>query len=329
MAQQHLTSPNPPIAAIDVGSNTIHLVVAIPHKDDGERLETLVDELEFVRLGAGVGATGRIDPERARRGMATIKRLRNLARQAGASIVLGAATEVMRLAANGPEFLARARAELGLEIPIISGDQEAAFTFWGAISARDLAPEQPVAVADLGGGSIELVLGRGRRLDWRHSLPLGSGALHDRFVHSDPPTADELHAVRDATAATLETVSLPDDAPEGHLFIACGGTATTLLFFAQRALNIPAGRANLSRAEMEQASKLLATFPAQEIADRYAIEAQRARILGAGAAVLATLMGRLRASVMEVSQHGIREGMILSYSRHGARWLEAAQSGED
>lgn len=328
MEQQHASAPNQPVAAIDVGSNTIHLVVAIPHLSDGSTLEVLADELEFVRLGAGVGATGRIAPERAERGMAALRRLRDLARQAGAQTMLGAATEVMRLAANGPEFLAQARTALGLEIPIISGEQEAALTFWGAISDRDLASGQPVAVADLGGGSMELVLGAGRRLTWRSSLPLGSGALHDRFVRSDPPALAELQALRRETGAVLDTLDLPAPTAESPLLIACGGTATTLLSFARSALGVPTDRANLSRAEIEQALNALAARPAQEVAERYAVEGQRARILGAGAGVLAALMDHLKAAVMEISRRGIREGMILSYALHGERWLEAAQRGE-
>ena len=369
MQQPAATAPNLPIAAIDVGSNTIHLVVARPRPHAGEGLEVLVDELEFVRLGAGVGTTGRIAPERAERGMAALRRLRDLAAQAGASIILGAATEVMRLATNGPEFLARAKAELGLDISIISGEQEAALTFWGANSGRQLAPEQPVAVADLGGGSIELVLGSGQRLDWRRSLPLGSGTLHDRFFHIDPPAPGEMEALRREVAAVLEKLTLPGasaktsqapdarrvnsrleaappspparaktnarhvDRPAGHsqegrLFIVCGGTATTMLFFARSALGIPAEQTHLSRAEMAAAIELLARLPAQEIAERYGVEAQRARILSAGALVLAVLMEHLRASAMQISQRGIREGMILSYARHGVRWLDAAQRGE-
>ncbi len=324
MKQPNASSSHQPVAAIDVGSNTIHLVVAVPHLRDS-RLEVLADELEFVRLGAGVGSTGRIAPERAERGMAALRRLRDLAKAAGAHPILGAATEVMRLAANGPEFLGRARAELGLEIPVISGEQEAALTFWGATSDRDLAPDQPVAVADLGGGSMELGLGIGQRLNWRCSLPLGSGTLHDRFIRSDPPTRDELQALRQETTAALDALALPAPVHAGHRLVVCGGTATTLLYFVHSALGVSADRANLSPAELEAAITVLATLSAKEVGERYGVEMQRAHLLGAGAAVLASLMDYVKAAGMEVSQRGIREGMILSYALHGERWLEAAR----
>lgn len=328
MEQQSASAPNQPVAAIDVGSNTIHLVVAIPRVSNGVTLEVLADELELVRLGAGVSATGRIAPERAERGMAALRRLRDLAQASGARIILGAATEVMRLAANGPEFLARIRDELGLEIPVISGEQEAALTFWGATSDRELASEQPVAVADLGGGSMELVLGTGRRLTWRRSLPLGSGTLHDRFISSDPPALAELQTLRTETDAVLAALALPASAQDNPLLVVCGGTATTLLYVARQALGVPAERANLSRAEIEQAIQVLTALSAQEIAERYSVEGQRASILGAGATVLAALMQRLRTAAMEISRRGIREGMLLSYALHEERWLEAAQNGK-
>lgn len=327
-ARQHMqqaeTLYNQPLAAIDVGSNTIHLVVGIPRQQQENRLETLADELEFVRLGAGVGSTGRIAPERFERGLAVLKRLRDLARQAGAATILGAATEVMRKAANGPEFLARAKAELGLEIALISGDQEAALTFWGATSDRALGDAQPVAVADLGGGSMELVLGLGEQIAWRRSVPLGSGSLHDQFIRSDPPTAGELAALRADVGTYLGTLDLPPETHNGGMLIVCGGTATTLLTFSWNALSLSPAQTHLTRDEVEQGIALLLALPAAEIAEQYGVEAARAQILGAGASVLAALMERLGVGRMEISHRGIREGMILSYARHGSAWLEAA-----
>lgn len=328
MQPQHTADTRQPIAAIDVGSNTIHLVAGIPQGEHNNRLEILKDELEFVRLGAGVSTGKRIASDRFERGLAVLRRLRDLAREAGAQTILCAATEVMRKAANGPEFLARARAELGLDIFVISGEQEAAFTFWGASSDRALGQQEPVAVADLGGGSMELVLGLGQRLAWRRSIPLGSGTMHDHFVQSDPPTPEEIAALRSNVASFLSALDLPDQAPQERLLIVCGGTATTLLAFSWSALGITPAQTSLSRAEVEQGIATLLTYPAEEIARSYGVEAPRAQILGAGAAVLLELMRCLGVERMEISQRGIREGMILSYARHGAAWLEAAERGE-
>ncbi len=288
----------------------------------------LIDELEFVRLGAGVGQTGYIAAERFERGLAVLAQLYEQARRAGAEIILGAATEVMRQAANGPEFLARAKAMLGLEIPVISGDQEAALTFWGATSNRALRPDQVMAVADLGGGSMELALGTGQRLAWRRTMQLGSGTLHDRFIRSDPPTAEEMATLRTEVATFLARLDLPAPLSQPELFIACGGTATTILTFAWNALGSTPAHHSLSRTELEQAIAVLSTYPAAEIAQCYGVEEPRATILGAGTVVLATLMDRLGTAQMEISERGIREGIILSYARHAAAWLEAAERGD-
>lgn len=327
MQPQQTTDTRQPIAAIDVGSNTIHLVVGVPQGEHNNRLEVVKDELEFVRLGAGVSTGGRIAPDRFERGLTVLKRLRDLAIQTGAQMMLCVATEVMRKAANGQEFLARAKAELGLETSVISGEQEASLTFWGATSDRALSQEEPVAVADLGGGSMELVLGLGQRLAWRRSVPLGSGSLYDRFIHSDPPTTDEIAALRSDAASLLGRLDLPEQTGQDGLLIVCGGTATTLLTFSWSALSITPAQMSLSRAEMEQGIDTLLAYPAEEIASSYGVEAPRAQILGAGAAVLLELMRRLGVERMEISQRGIREGMILSYARHGAAWLEAAERG--
>jgi exopolyphosphatase/guanosine-5'-triphosphate,3'-diphosphate pyrophosphatase len=327
MTQQTATTSPHPLAAIDVGSNTIHLVVALPPTAAHPDLTPLADELEFVRLGASVGETGRIAPERAEKGLTTLKHLRSLAEGTNASIILCAATEVMRKAQNGAEFLARAHTEVGLEIPIISGNQEAAFTFWGATSGRKIAAAQPLAVGDLGGGSLELVLGTGHQLTWRQSLPLGSGALHDRFVRSDPPSSSELQQVQQEVLAVLASAMFVPPTQQTPLLIVCGGTATTLLYLARSALGISAAQRQLTQRELEQAITLLGATSAEEVAARYHIEAERANILGAGAAVLSALMERLGAPAMEISQRGIREGMILAYAQHRARWLEAAEQG--
>ena len=327
MQPQHTADTRQPIAAIDVGSNTIHLVVGVAHGEHNDRLEVRKDALEFVRLGAGVGNGGRIAPDRFERGLTVLKRLRALATQAGAQAILCAATEVMRKAANGPEFLARAKTDLGLDISVISGEQEASLTFWGATSDRALGQEEPVAVADLGGGSMELVLGLGQRLTWRRSVPLGSGTMHDRFIQSDPPTPDEIAALRSDVSSFLNTLDLPEQTQQAGLLIVCGGTATTLLTFSQHALGIPPTQTSLSRAEVEQGIATLLTYPAEEIARRYSVEAPRAQILSAGAAVLLELMPRLSVEQMEISRRGIREGMILSHARHGSAWLDAAERG--
>ncbi|MGZ3677678.1 MAG: Ppx/GppA phosphatase family protein, partial [Ktedonobacterales bacterium] len=180
-----------PLAAIDVGSNTIHLTVGRP-TPDGYDLEYLADELELVRLGADVSASGALGSERMRRAISVIQHQTEVARQHGAALVLGIATEGVRAARNGAEFIERVRVETGVVLELVSGEQEAALTYWGATSGLDRESEGKTvdakrAVLDLGGGSMEIVAGEGSKVEWRVSLPLGSGAVHDRYAPADPP----------------------------------------------------------------------------------------------------------------------------------------------
>jgi exopolyphosphatase/pppGpp-phosphohydrolase len=325
-----------PLAAIDVGSNTIHLTLARP-TPDGADLEYLADELELVRLGADVSATGAIGAERMARAVEAVRRQSAVARAGGAERILGIATEGVRAASNGPDLLERVRDETGVTLELITGDQEAALTYWGATSGLEDGHASR-AVLDLGGGSIEIVLGVGSAVQWRTSLPLGSGALHDRFAPADPATAEQLAAVRSHVEQTLAPLDLPLPVSEA---LASGGTATTLAALAARALTrdgrlaVPeeggeaAGRriTALTDEMLRTLLDLLRSRSAAEIAARYQIEEARARLLGAGTTVLLAAMRRLGVETLRVRKRGIREGALLAYLHAGDGWLRAAADG--
>lgn len=324
----------PPLAAIDVGSNTIHLVVAQPGAD-GRDLRYVADELDLTRLGEDVSATGSIGEERQERAIAVIRQQAALARAKDATAILGIATEGVRAAANAQAFLDRVRDETGVTLALITGDQEAALTYWGATSGLP-ASEERRAVLDLGGGSLEIVIGAGAAILWRVSLPLGSGAMHSQYAPADPPIPTELEAVRRVVAETLRPLDLPLPVVSA---LACGGTANTLAALAARALDTaPAtdeagavggagSRRTLSRERLEALIALLQREPAAEISGRYGVDAARARLLGAGATVLLGGMERLGVRALRISRRGIREGALLAYTHAGARWREVAREG--
>lgn len=324
------------LAAIDTGSNTIHLVVAEAISGD---LRIVADELELVRLGADVGATGAIGEERAARAIATIRAQVALAHSLGATTILGIATEGVRAAANAHDFLRRVADETGVGLELVTGEQEASLTYWGVASEEGTSvgtSGERRAVVDLGGGSMEIVLGHGSAIEWRTSLPLGSGTIHDRYAPADPPVASELATARDVVASVLRQLKVPLPV---ELALACGGTATTLAWLSEQAL--AGGNAQwsgasetndayrtLSRARLEELLALLQSIPAVEVARRYKVDEVRARLIGAGAVVLLAAMDRLGVDALRVSRRGIREGALLAYLRVGERWLEVAASGE-
>lgn len=317
-----------PIAALDVGSNTVHVVVALPNAA-GTDLMVLADEVELVRLGADVSATGAIGAERMARALAEIARQEALARRLGAATILGLATEGVRAAANGAELLQRARDEAGVELALISGEQEAALTFWGAMSGQTLETNRAgrTAVADLGGGSLELVVGEAERILWRASLPLGSGTVHDQLAPADPPDPTQLAAADRSVSAALARLDMPLPVAAAAV---TGGTATTLAALARRAndgasasLELP----GLSEAVLAGLLALLLGQSAAQVARSYGVDEGRARLLGAGAVILRAVLRRLGAAHLRVSRRGVREGAILAHRRHGAAWLEAATRG--
>jgi exopolyphosphatase/guanosine-5'-triphosphate,3'-diphosphate pyrophosphatase len=321
------------LAAIDAGSNTVHLTVA-QVSADGATLIRRADEVELVRLGADVTANGAIGEERARRACAVIQHQMAVAREAGAAVTLGVATEGVRRASNGPAFIERVARETGLRLVLLTGEQEAALTYWGA-RAGD-ASDARAAVTDLGGGSLELVVGAGRDVQWRVSLPLGSGTLHDELAPADPASAAELLQVAAVVRETLASQTPPLPVASVR---ACGGSATTLAALARRALGadpappaageaaVPFALPNLTHARIEALLGLLHRQPAVELSQRYGVELGRARLLAVGAVVLREVLLRLGMPTLQISGTGIREGAMLAYARAGDDWLHAATRG--
>jgi exopolyphosphatase/pppGpp-phosphohydrolase len=317
---------SPPMrAAIDIGSNTIHLVVARCTPYD---LEIVEDQQELVRIGESVTATGEISQEKTKAAIATLKRYKELAKKHNASPILVVATEAIRQASNSAAFLEQVLSKTKLTVHLISGTAEAALTFFGSTYEVYKEPHPPaqIGVMDLGGGSLELVTARNMHITWRTSLPVGSGWLHHRYLSSDPPTYDEV-SVADAFLQTyFRGLQLKHHLP---VLIVTGGSANSLLFLARNAFNLEMNHTQLTQLDLMRCQGLLMSLPAEEIAKRFEQPLARARILLAGALIIQSVMTRLRVNEIHVSSHGIREGVLLAYERYRERWLEiVSQSAE-
>jgi exopolyphosphatase/pppGpp-phosphohydrolase len=317
----HTLSTAPVRAAIDIGSNTVHLVVARCLPDN---LEILVDELELVRIGESVNATGAISPEKRDQTIATLQKYQELAMQYAAESVLVVATEAIRQASNGEEFLAAILEATGLVVHIIGGDVEATLTFYGATYELDHNGPAPatIGVMDLGGGSMELVTARRLQITWSTSVPIGSGWLHDRYLPSDPPTREEFVAAQEYLKAYFQDLPVQD---QPAALIVVGGSANTLLHLARYSVGVSQTETGLTYEDVVHCEGLLRALPADEVAQRYTIALQRARILPAGALIIRMLMERLQLKEIHVSTHGIREGVLLARARYGESWLAQLQ----
>ncbi len=320
-----MQSTSPMCAAIDIGSNTIHLVVArcTPHD-----LEIMEDQQELVRIGESVTATGEISPEKTKVAIAVLKRYKALARKHKASTILVVATEAIRQARNSAAFLEEVLNKTKLTVHLISGTAEAALTFFGSTYEVYKEPHPPtqIGVMDLGGGSMELVIARNMHITWRTSLPIGSGWLHDRYLAANPPTYDDVTVAETFLQTYFRGLQLKQHPP---VLIVTGGSANSILFLARNAFKLDANYTHITQQDLIRCQGLLISLPAEEIAQRFEQPIERARILLAGALIIQTVMTRLRINEILVSSHGIREGVLLAYERYKEKWLEiVSQSAE-
>jgi exopolyphosphatase/pppGpp-phosphohydrolase len=305
-------------AAIDIGSNTIHVVVARCQPDS---LKIVADETEMVRIGESVTKTGERSPQKQYAAISAVQRYMDIAKLHAAETILGVATEAIRKARNGEEFLKHLQQETGLHVQLISGDAEAILTFYGATYelAQEQHPPEQVAVMDLGGGSTELITAKNMQITWRTSLHMGSGQLHDRYLSSDPPTHGELENARSFVHSQLQSLHLPG---RPSMLIATGSSAPALLRLAQQAFELDTQNDRLTLEDLVRCEGLLEALPAKEISQRYKLPLERARVLPGGALILHAVMSYLDLNEIHANPHGLRHGVLLAYARYGEQWLE-------
>ena len=311
----------PVYGAIDIGSNTVRVVVA---RYNADKLDILEADERMVRIGESVNATGSISRQKCDETISVLRSYQALAEKHSAQSVLAVATEAIRKADNKDEFLAEIKRETDLSVEIISGDVEALLTFYGAtyeLSHSDNSPNR-IGVMDLGGGSTELVLAKQMQIHWQSSLPIGSGWLHDRYLESDPPERTDIAIARVFLRTYLTHLNIKRTPP---VLIATGGSANSLLLLAQRAFHLDVLHSTLTVDDLLRCEGLLSALPAEEVAERYQLDVKRARILTAGLLIIRAVLERLQLYEVSISSHGIREGVLLAYGRHGEHWLELLQ----
>jgi exopolyphosphatase / guanosine-5'-triphosphate,3'-diphosphate pyrophosphatase len=313
---------NAPVrAAIDVGSNTVHIVVA---RCELNNLTILADEQEILRIGESVNATGAISVQKCEETVATLLAYKSLAEHYAAESIFVIATEAIRKATNSVEFLTYVRERTDLDIQIIQGNVEAVLTFYGAtyeLNHEPCAPEM-VGVMDLGGGSTELVLAKRNQVVWDTSIPIGSGWLHDRYLPADPPSFDDLDVARTFLHNYLQGLRMK---PLPPVLVATGGSANSLLLLAYSAFGLPDDVTVLTRDDLSRCEGLLFALPADELAERYQQSPKRTRVLPAGILIIRAVMEYLHLEEIRVSSHGIREGALLASARYGLQWLAQVQ----
>ena len=281
------------LACIDVGSNTTRLLVA---EAGPEGLEPLVNERVFTLIGKSLAGGDRIPAEKIEEVAAVVAAQVEQARELGAERVRAVATAAIRLAANAQELVGAVGAAAGVELEVLSGDEEARLAFAGA--ARAFGGGGRLAVIDVGGGSTEIAVGdTAGGIDSVTSVAIGSSQLTERHFRFDPPSEDELHEAREAVKAVFNGF-----APEAvDSAVAIGGSASSLQILAGQ---------ELGEEEFREALNLLSAEPSDILAQQFGLEPVRVRMLPAGLLVLAELSRRL-GKPLRICKGGLREGAIM------------------
>ncbi|MDX3457784.1 Ppx/GppA phosphatase family protein [Streptomyces sp. ME02-8801-2C] len=308
------------VAAIDCGTNSIRLLVADVDPDSGALVD-LDRRMTIVRLGQGVDRTGRLAPEALERTFAACREYAGIIKEHGAERLRFVATSASRDAENRDEFVRGVLDILGVEPEVASGEQEAELSFTGA--TRELAGRDdlatPYLVVDIGGGSTEFVVGDDRVRGAR-SVDIGCVRMTERHlvrdgVVLDPPGEERIAAVRADIEAALDLAEQTVPLGEARTLVGLAGSVTTVSAIAQNLAEYDSAAIHHSRVSYDRVREITETLLRSTHAERAAIPSMhpgRVDVIGAGALVLLSIMERIGASEVVVSEHDILDGIAFS-----------------
>lgn len=307
------------VAAIDCGTNSLRLLIADVSPATGELVE-LERTMEIVRLGQGVDRTGRFAAQALERTFGVCRRYAELIEAHGAQRIRFVATSASRDAANRDEFTSGVRDILGVEPEVVTGHQEAEFSFTGATRSLAGRPDLPAPylVADIGGGSTELVVGE-RHVQAARSVDIGCVRLTERHLVrdgavSDPPEPAAVDALRDDVEAALDVVAETVPLTAARTLVGLAGSVTTV---AGIALDLrtydPAAihHTSVPRARVAEITRFLLSSTHAERAAIPVMHPGRVDVIAAGAVILLAIMERSGADEVVVSEHDILDGIAV------------------
>ncbi len=299
------------LGAIDIGSNSVRLMVAEPLRGGSYRI--LDEEREPTRLGRTISSTGSLDLEAVELTLAALRRFKQIAGGFQVDELRTIATCAVREAANGPEFCRRAREEVGIDIEVISADTEARYAFYSVQRAFDLTGKN-VIVADIGGGSTEFILASGNAIESIYTSPLGAVRLTEIYGNDfsiGNAAYDEL--ITGIDRRLRKYTKKPFFTP--HLLIGSGGTFTALaeMIMAQKSQGaMPPRGYNVTRADVSHLLDRLRKIPVKSRRNVAGLAPDRADIIVAGLAVIDRIMARFKVNLLQVHNRGVRDGLLLT-----------------
>lgn len=311
-----MTLHRAPIAAIDVGTNSVLLLIARPQPEGG--IEVLTDEAHITRIGEGIGADNLFQPAAMDRTLAILAQYATQCREAGVERIIAVGTAAFRRVTNGQQFSDRVRRTCGIALDVISGTREATLSHHAA--ARDFGDD--LLVCDVGGGSTEYIWCASRKSEITAiSLPLGSVALQEKYCHSDPISPADYEMTRAAIVSELH--SHLGEQHGGGAGLTAGRLPGTLIALAGSATTLAAMHLQLREYNHWQVhgtiltaidiEALVATLRARTLAERKqlpGLEPGRADVILPGAMILLETMQMLRYDRVTISDRGVRWGLV-------------------
>ena len=301
------------LAAIDIGSNSVRLLVAEALRGGAYRI--LDEEREPTRLGRSVSESGRLDDESMERTINALRTFKEIAAGYQVTSLRTIATCAVREARNGPEFCRQVREQVGLDVEVITGDREARLAFSSVQNAFDLSGKN-VIVADIGGGSTEIVFSTGNLIESIFSTPLGAVRLTEQFRLGEG--AEPEAVLRDAARMEVEVAGClkkrttrPLFAP--HFLVGCGGTFTTLaelMMASKKEVDVPVAGYKVSHAEVRHLLDRLLKMPLRSRRSMAGMTPDRADIIVAGLTIVDVLMKRFRVNMLVIHTRGVRDGLV-------------------
>ncbi len=317
------------IAAIDMGSNSFHLLVVDAHPDGS--FDTLLREKEMLRLGEVVTRAGSIGETEVERILDTLRRFAAMSASIGAAEIVACATSAMREADNSSMIVDLIREETGIDVEVISGRREASLIFSAVRESVALEPG-PAICFDLGGGSLEVMVGDNAGLLWSTSVHLGAARLATQFLENDPPTTGELRLLEARVLEVLEPVAREVASFEPRLMVGTSGTFLDLarMAHAARSGSVPQSVNQLvvRRSDLEKVHEKLLAVPAGARAKFAGLDARRADQIPGGSTLLLTVMALFGFDELMVGEWALREGIVLDAIRKHevAEWTNDAEA---
>ncbi len=292
----HPAEPGAILAVFDLGSNSVKMSVGRCGEDGSSR--EFAWRSATTRLSAGVDRTGMLDQDRMDATVAALKEMAMQAAALGAVRMIAVATEAARIASNGPAFIERIEQTTGIVVETIAGDREVELTFLGL--SRTIDRNGTMVVADIGGGSTELIVAVDGEMISGISLPIGSGRITDEFPPGDPPNADVIKTMRAQVRRRIGHFELP--ARSARLVIV-GGTGEFLGRLLPRDFPVPVGL-------VETALQSTCAMTSAELSRTIDVSIERARVLPAGIATALAIADICCPTLLVGAPSGIRAGLL-------------------